>query len=169
MYKKQTTVSLFTYYSRQCTAVSAQVSQGLLLSAFKVGRVKRGRVHFCIFSSKSTSVLIYLHTEYSTQSCFVSLLKFSELYIIFKSHGRTVQKADYSVSRLMYYNILYTTTTAVSTDRSMVYTTMLLKLSRCKNCTMCCKWVVCSYGADGAARSPVGFLFPPQASSAVEK
>ena len=39
---------------------TAQVSQGLLLSAFKVGRVKRGRVHFCILSSKSTSVLIYI-------------------------------------------------------------------------------------------------------------
>ena len=159
---------MFTYYSRQCTAVSAQVSQGLLLSAFKVGRVKRGRVHFCILSSKSTSVLIYiLNTVHRVLFCIT--LKFSELYIIFKSHGRTVQKADYSVSRLMYYNILYTTTTAVSTDRSMVYTTMLLKLSRCKNWTMCCKWVVCSCGADGAARSPVGFLFPPQASSAVEK
>ena len=36
-----------------------------------------------------------IHTEYNTLSCFVSLLKFSELYTISKSHGRTVLKAGY--------------------------------------------------------------------------
>ena len=41
-----------------------------------------------------------IHTEYSTHCIvFVSLIKISELYIISKSHGRAVQKADYHCSR----------------------------------------------------------------------
>ena len=46
-----------------------QVSQGLI-SATKAGRVKRGRVCFCVLASESTSVLIYiLNTVYAVLLC----------------------------------------------------------------------------------------------------
>ena len=51
------------------TAVSTQVSHGLI-SAIKVGRVKRGRVCFCVLASESTSVLIYiLNTVHTVLFC----------------------------------------------------------------------------------------------------
>ena len=51
-----------SYYSRLCTtttAVSTQVSKGLIL-AVKVGRAKRGCACFCTLASESTVVLIYV-------------------------------------------------------------------------------------------------------------
>ena len=68
-------LSLLTYYSRllpidyTTTAVPTQVSQGLI-SAIKAGRVKRGRVCFCVLASESTSVLIYiLNTVHTVLFC----------------------------------------------------------------------------------------------------
>ena len=65
-------LSLLTYTTSiyyYCTAVPTQVSQGLI-SAIKAGRVKRGRVCFCVFASESTFVLIYiLNTIHAVLLC----------------------------------------------------------------------------------------------------
>ena len=50
--------------------------------------MRRGRVCFCFFAAKSTSVLIYIQLTV----VFVSLLKILEVYIISKSYGEPYKK-----------------------------------------------------------------------------
>ena len=71
-YKKHIIVAHVLQQTTPClptTAVPTQVSQGLI-SAIKAGRVKQGRVCFCVLASESTSVLIYiLNTVHTVLFC----------------------------------------------------------------------------------------------------
>ena len=70
---------------------------GANIAAIKVRRVKRGRVCFCIFAAKSTSVLI--HILNTVLYCFRITFKNQRAVHHFQVIRRAVQKAYYPGSR----------------------------------------------------------------------
>ena len=70
---------------------------GANIAAIKVRRVKRGRVCFCIFAAKSTSVLI--HILNTVLCCFRITFKNQRAVHHFQVIRRAVQKAYYPGSR----------------------------------------------------------------------
>ena len=103
MYKKQT-IFIISYYSRLCTTTATAASTQVFKGQNIGDRSRACETRLCLFLYPYIGVDLCtdIRTDYSTYCVvLVSLLKTSELYIIFKSHGSIVLKADLSLVLLL--------------------------------------------------------------------